>query len=141
MHPDDTLELSLRMDSLITELVNDIAGFDIDAIPFGTERKRLLLTMGGLGLCAREPLRDAAFASTVAKVIPQLLPSISNTGATRPGLYNTPHINRLVGSGSFDGDAHVRCSSRRARCSGVRSTNQSIVSSSVVSVDLAQRWG
>ncbi|KAJ1630351.1 hypothetical protein T492DRAFT_871867, partial [Pavlovales sp. CCMP2436] len=31
VHPDHTLEIAQRMDALITELSNDIAGIDIDA--------------------------------------------------------------------------------------------------------------
>ncbi|KAJ1637557.1 hypothetical protein T492DRAFT_859730, partial [Pavlovales sp. CCMP2436] len=68
VHPDHTLKLSQRMDALITELPsNDIAGIDIDAVPLGPERKQLPMRLGGLGLHARVQLRNAAYASTVAK--------------------------------------------------------------------------
>ncbi|KAJ1630981.1 hypothetical protein T492DRAFT_870666 [Pavlovales sp. CCMP2436] len=43
VHPDHTLELAQRMDALVTELSNDIAGIDIDAVPLGPERKQLLI--------------------------------------------------------------------------------------------------
>ncbi|KAJ1641487.1 hypothetical protein T492DRAFT_853179 [Pavlovales sp. CCMP2436] len=39
VHADHTLELAQRMDALITELSNDIASIDIDAVPLGPERK------------------------------------------------------------------------------------------------------
>jgi hypothetical protein len=106
VHPDLTRELSQRMDALITELSNDIAGIDIDAVPLGPERKRLPLRMGGLGLRAREPLRDAAYAGMVAKVIPRLAPSLNTAGETSMGYYATPHIVRVVGPGSFDSGDH-----------------------------------
>ena len=106
VHPDHTLEIAQRMDALITELSNDIAGIDIDAVPLGPERKQLLMRLGGLGLRARVQLRNAAYASTVAKVIPLLAPSLNNAGQTVPGYYATLHITQLIGAGSFDNGSY-----------------------------------
>ena len=53
VHPDHTLEIAQRMNALITELSNDIASIDIDAVPLGPERKQLPMRLGRLSLRAR----------------------------------------------------------------------------------------
>jgi hypothetical protein len=79
----------------------------VASVPFGLERLRLPLSLGGLGIPSRVRLRLASFLSTVAKAIPTLVDKVDpNSGKVfQRGYFSSQHMESLLGVGSFDGES------------------------------------
>jgi hypothetical protein len=106
--PEDTEDVARRFDALLASLAGELLGSDIAGAPFGTERLRLPLRHGGLGLRSRADMRDSAFTGAAAKALPALADCVPDaaTARVRPGVLSTARIAGVIGQGSFDGGAY-----------------------------------
>jgi hypothetical protein len=79
----------------------------VASVPFGLERLRLPLSLGGFGIPSRVRLRLASFLGTVAKAIPTLVDKVDpNSGKVfQRGYFSSQHMESLLGVGSFDGES------------------------------------
>ena len=105
--PHDTLQMATEWDTFLEELLGEILGVPVASVPFGLERLRLPLSLGGFGIPSRVRLRLAAFLGTVVKAIPTLVDKVDpNSGKVfQRGYFSSPHMESLLGIGSFDGDS------------------------------------
>jgi hypothetical protein len=101
--PADTEAFARKLDALFAGVLSGIVGLDVARIPLGPQRVALPVREGGMGLTSRVDMRGPAFLGMVAKALPHLLDRVDQgTGlVVARGMFHTPTLAALIGSGSF----------------------------------------